>query len=274
MDAIRKHLENGHLLSPELYAKVRAGSSLHFNAPDIVITDANVVNHKKSERKTFTVQEITSLYSERYRFLSSIIADKINPISIDKLHEGKAEVIGIVRGPEIEDLTGAIEYECSVPLHEDEVVGARGTLKNGTLKIEEVVYPDVPLTNSPKYAEKQSLICVSDGRASHIAKERNALHIPFNSYSLVSVDSLRILHAPPFATEKDAIQALRRRHLSPTPKDLVHENLFLLKEIPDVVYSMGPNFTLNYKGVTFVSAERGNAVVMDLATREVEVHPC
>lgn len=273
MDAIRKHLENGHLISPELYAKLGVTGNLHFNTADIVVTDGHIVDYKKPERKTFSIQEITALYSERYRFLSSIIADKINPVSIDKLREGRAEIIGIVREGEIEDLTGAVEYR-GAALHEDEVVGAKGVFKNGVFEIEEVIYPDIPLSNSPRYAEKTFLVCISDGRAESFAKVKNAFHIQFNAYSLVIINGLKILHSPPFSTEKEVMQALRRRHLSPTAKTLSHENLFLLKEIPDIVYAVGPNFTVNYKGVTFVSAEQEKAALIDLSTRAVEVHPC
>ena len=274
MDAIRKYLENGHLLSPELYAKLGTGGSLHFDTSDIVVTDGHIVDYKNPERKALSIREITALYSERYRFLSSIIADKINPISIDKLREGKAELIGIIRDGEIEDLTGAVQYLSSVAFHEDEVVGARGVFKNGVFEMEEVIYPDIPLSNSPRYAEKKSLVCVSAGNVSSIAKERNAFHISFSSYSLASVNGLKILHCPAFASEKEATQALRRRHLFPASKNLAHENLFLLKEIPDIVYAIGPNFIVNYKGVTFVSAEKEKAAIIDLATRAVEMHPC
>ncbi len=263
MNIIAKYLEQGVLLSPNVYDKVKDGKHIHLQRGELVVTDACLYKIIKPKERPHSIGDIVNMYSERFRFLSPLLADKLSPVSIDKLKDGKAQVVGIFREGELEDFTGTIALLSKTSILEGEVIGAIGHVRNNILLADEIVYPDVPLSNTPIFDKNNTIITiVSDTGASF-----PRVHC---SPSIVEINGVVIqLSGFDVQSEKQAMGMLKRRHIDPISRNPSLESVYLMAKPPDIlhVHSDTP-FICNYKGATIIASRRGEEISVDLSTRE------
>lgn len=69
--------------------------------------------------------------------------------------------------------------------------------------------------------------------------------------------------------KRTAIELLKKRHLHPS-KNPGLEDLYLLKQVPDIIHVDGDHDMVNYKGTTFISTSDEAGYVVNFKTREVE----
>jgi len=143
---------------------------------------------QEDAQNTKTITDFVAYFSDRYEKIKNILvghSDVRNPISISRL-EGKANerdvsVICIISGMnisknghmilEIEDPTGSmtaiVMKDKSIgedSLIFDEIVALKGGVSNGTMFVDEIVFPEIPVVNNAdrKVKDPVSSVFISD----------------------------------------------------------------------------------------------------------------
>ncbi|OYT43274.1 MAG: DNA polymerase II [Candidatus Aenigmarchaeota archaeon ex4484_56] len=140
------------------------------------------VKHK--ERKT---SDFLNYFNSRFSLIQKMLIKRMSPISIcniSKTSNDEIDIIGLVyeirstsngnKIIELEDPTGRINclilknsnnsiFEESYNILKDEVIGARGYYKNNYFFINEIIRPDIPITNKlPKLEVPLNAVFLSD----------------------------------------------------------------------------------------------------------------
>jgi len=147
-----------------------------------------ISSKQEEEQKTKTITDFVAYFSDRYEKIKNILlghSDVKNPVSINRL-EGKANerdvfIIGIIskmdvsknghRILEVEDPTGSmtaiIMKDKNVGednLIFDEIVAFKGGVSNGTLFVDAIIFPEIPVVNNTdkKVDDPVSSVFISD----------------------------------------------------------------------------------------------------------------
>ncbi len=180
MNAVKKFLERGKLLSPEVLEEV--GSLDVEQIEDLVSSDELVVTKSDIKRLTIPeprivhfdyqesdevhISEFTQFYLDRFEFLKNEVKKRLdgaNISSINNLSSGRSSVIGMVRkiddgGVVLEDKTGELVLKTDEKFIEDEVIGVEGNViknKDIVMSPSNIVYPDVPLRKEVATTEQE-----------------------------------------------------------------------------------------------------------------------
>lgn len=301
-DFIKRALEQGILLSPEALARLDGKGFDEAikdakNAGKVVV--AGEAPHKPQitvkmkrfrSKKTVTPQDVAAFYQAKYSAISDMLSKRLSPVSINKAADiyADVDVIGMVKektakGFILEDQTGEIEVVSQEVPDLDDVVGVRGSVREGKLFLQEAVWPDVPLKNEAERIAGMSILLsntpVEKGADLIFTLEpdgERAIHVNTNpAWATVSKAGKRarlLVYRPPRkAGVKDGAVWLKKRCLPHLRGQVMGpENPFLLKTIPNVLWVVSDEPGQEYyKGVTIVSAGK-SAVRLDLGTMKAE----
>ncbi len=311
---VRRALDAGILLTPELLEGLDEGKL------EKMIEDSkrgrDVAEGKRPGRSRvvikvgravpkgrMTPEDFTRYYNNKYEGIRDMLLRKIDAVSINKVGDSFEEVsvIGMVKehtanGFVLEDTTGEIEVLCSDRPDPDDVVGVRGSSREGKLISRELVWPDVPMGNGPGTIKNLSIFLTTSIKDNVMepAKDADFILVPERGSNNKSEGKERIisnLTNPTKVTisaagremsvlvyrpgrkmdQGEALKLLRKRHLSPGRGMIMGpEDSFLIDPIPDILWIISPlRFLENYKGVTVISCEGPDAALINLETREV-----
>lgn len=255
-------------------------------------------------KQKLTPDDFTRYYNNKYEGIKKILLKKLDAVSINKIEKSYSEVsvIGMVREPAVngfvlEDPTGEIDVVSNNEIGVDDVIGVKGNVREGKLIEKEIVLPDVPLENVPKKLQNTSILLTTSltdktkplVQAANFVlvpksgdelneKEKDKMITDFTNPTTITISSqgteFRVLVYNPGTDidEKQALDYLRKRHLSPDRNMIIGiEDCFLMEPIPDIFWIISKNrFIGNYKGVTIISCEAPDAAMINLETREVE----
>jgi DNA polymerase II small subunit/DNA polymerase delta subunit B len=230
----------------------------------------------------FSIHEYVKQLNKRYNFLQNILIKKLelsNVISINKCSIGTVSVIGFVKEREergdtlfltLEDPTGEIravvEKERGKKIEEDDVIAVSGSFDGKIIKIDKILYPDIPLRPVNYSEDDISVSFLNEGEGkghkttyniffNKVVDNLENKEIWFNPPAFVKIENITILIAPGF----DPLTILRKRFIN-------HENTdFLIEQIPDILFT-DRGEVKNYKGVSLVTP----GSIVNLKTREVK----
>jgi len=244
----------------------------------VVIKDVRIIKNFTPIKK-FTVQDYVKSLNERYSILQNILLRRVafsDLVSINKLSNGKASIIGLIKDKvekedsflvTLEDSTGDVQTIIPKNLGEklclDVVVAVSGNISNKVISADALVYPDVPI-RPVNYTSKSIKIAFLDAskdynsdylfyREKILDKIKGKMHITTNPY-MSEIDGVLILTL----FESNPLDAIRKRYVSKENTD------FIIDPIPDIIFT-GKDINTNYKGITIVSINK----VIDLQSREV-----
>jgi len=317
-EIVKKALEAGILLTPSLMEtldekKLEEMINEAKQKDKTILTERDkaagvklVIRVKRVLPKTkLTPEDFAKYYNNKYEGIKKLLLKKLDAVSINKVRESydKISVIGMVkestqRGFVLEDPTGEIEVISNNEPATDDVIGVKGTAREGKIIEKEIILPDIPLNYESKKTQKLSLFLTTSltDKARALAqstkftlipklgdeklneKEKKQVITEFTNPTWITIsfqgNEMNILVYRPHEEieQKQAIDFLRKRHLSPERnKILGPDDYFLIEPIPDIVWLISPKrFLENYKGVTIISCESPDAARADLGTREVE----
>ncbi|RLJ03322.1 MAG: hypothetical protein DRP11_01040 [Candidatus Aenigmatarchaeota archaeon] len=302
MNIVEKLLEKGKLISPEVYSRINEEDiEKLLEGDEFLITKIlpKIRVIREDGDKIKKIEDFVDVYRERFKYLSSLIKEKLDMkrmVSLNKLPpNSEVCVIGMVRdleenGAVIEDTTGSTRIITDSTLIEDEVIGVEGVTDRGNIIVKRIIHPDIPLGREVVLTENDRLCLFTSGEVpkknvdviftTTPDLERNDVKvIHVNEPVTVEMENVRIFLAPSDYSgyikkfgdpQRALVELVRRRHLNPTGKIISKFDPYLLKEIPDVIYApMGSTFTLNYKTVTLVSTGSDGSVLLNLRNREV-----
>jgi DNA polymerase II small subunit/DNA polymerase delta subunit B len=263
----------------------------------------------KTEAKRQTGQKLSAgdfvqYYNVRYGALKNMLLRKTNAVSINKLDSGQgtSTIIGMVKektqkGIILEDPTGQIEVVASqdmlnsMGVAEDDVLAATGSAREAAFFAKGIVLPDVPLThpmgsmdatlmlserisNTTQATQKADIICTPDG----IVSQGKSTDLTNPAWVEITGQEkiVRLLVYTPEgeATLSDAVEMLKKRHLSPKRSQVRQfvgpdpKDPFLIEQIPDIFWLVSKEKGFKaYKGVTVISCGPESAAIVDLKAR-------
>lgn len=256
-------------------------------------------------RERLVPEDFVKYYNNKYDGIRKILLKRVDAVSINKVRESYDEVsvIGMVRelmpnGFMIEDPTGEIGVVSDDKPDVDDVIGVKGTVREKKIIANEIILPDIPLTNQLNKINNISILLTTSltGKARNLSQSTNFTLIPstgsesldekekqrvitnFTNPTWVKISTMGnemniLVYRPDDDMEqKQAIDYLRKRHLSPERNKIISpDDCFFLQTIPDIFWLISPKkFLENYKGVTIVSCEAPDVALANLGTREVE----
>jgi len=263
MEEVKK--ENPLIVNKELINKV-------------VINDVKIIKNLVPINK-FTVQDFIKNLNERYSCLQNILLRRVefsDLVSINKLSNGNASIIGLVKGKvekeedllvTLEDSTGDVQVIVPKSLGEklclDDVVAVSGKINNKILSADALVYPDVPI-RPVNYTSKSVKIAFLEAN-----KEYDSDYLFYREKILDKVKGKTHITTNPYMSEVDGViiltlfglnplDAIRKRYVNIESTD------FIIDPIPDIIFT-DKDISTNYKGITIVSINK----IIDLKSREV-----
>lgn len=244
----------------------------------VIVNDVKIIKNLTPVNK-FTVQDFVKNLNERYNSLQNILLRRVefsDLISINKLSNGSASIIGIVKDRLekeesllviLEDSTGDVQVLVPKNLGEklslDDVIAVSGKISNKVLFADTLVYPDVPI-RPVNYTSKSIKIAFLEDNKEHksdylfyrekiIDKIKGKTHITTNPH-ISEVEGVVILTL--FGI--NPLDALRKRYVN------IENTDFIIDPIPDIIFT-DKDINTNYKGITIVPLNK----TIDLKTREV-----
>lgn len=267
---IGQFLKRGILLSPEELKKINEENYMQVLESRGGRTEKKECIVVEPKGGKISSEEFIKIQNTKFEFLREILLKKIEAVSINKGRKVFLEVaiIGRVkeltgRGFVVEDVTGETEV---VTENEETVIGnvlgARGHFKENCFFPKQIIWPDVPLENTPKTAgmritlttkpkEDMKGVVVCPG-----AKPSENVVTGFDKFGAVKINKggreIKILaYSPNKETNEDgAVRTLKKRTAE---KGRVVDDL--IKEIPDIfwLFNNKRNWTKNYRGVVIIS---------------------
>lgn len=317
-EIVRKALEAGILLTPGLLETLNE-EKLEEMIKEAKQKDKTVLTERERPTKSRLIikvkrvvpkaklkpEDFTRYYNNKYEGIKKLLLKKLDAVSINKVGESYDEisVIGMVKEPTprgfvLEDPTGEIEVISNKEPEADDVIGVKGTSREGKLIEKEIILPDIPLDYRSKKIKKLSLLLTTSltdkamaltqatnftlipklGDENLNEKEKEQVITDFTNPTWITIstpeDEMNILVYSPGEEieQKQVIDYLRKRHLSPKRnKILGPDDYFFIEPVPDILWLISPKkFLENYKGVTIISFEAPDAARVNLGTREVE----
>lgn len=310
---VRELTQRGIIVTPEMLEKIRKGET---GLPPTQPREEKKrterppkptlsVKIRKTERlPKMSPQDFISYYNKRYEGLKSILLRKMEALSINKIKDTFSEVsvIGMVRdktpgGFIIEDATGDIVVVGAGEVEPDDVVGVRGTIREGQIFLTELIWPDVPLNNKTgniqgttlllttglgenimENLDDFSLVFVSGGEAGGLsagARKNVIAGLPNPCHATIKKENSELtllIYVPEKKiAPENAARLLRRRHLSPEKKHIFStSDPFLIEPVPDIFWIVADKQHVErYKGVTIIMSREGDAVKFEAETGKV-----
>jgi hypothetical protein len=217
-----------------------------------------------------SADDFASFYNARYTGLRDILLKKMSALSINKARESASavSVIGMVRektpqGFVLEDTTGEIPVMSSEDVGEDDVVGLKGSVREGRLFQGEIVWPDIPLSNGARFVPGMTLLLTAsldegirraagdislmfipdrpDAPPTGEDERRMITPLPNPCRATIHKDdrafNLLIYRPGRPVSGQDALGMLRRRHLSPGRGEIYSRtDPFLIEPAPDLFW--------------------------------------
>jgi len=307
-EIVKELLRHGILVSPEIISKLKKENLDDFirrykGKDTLVVCEEKGDEEIKISVKNFPVkkeiktEDFIERYNKRFDFLKNILMEKTNAVSINKTRTSfnEVEVIGMVRektntGFVIEDPTDTIEVimKTEEPIEPGDVLSVLGLARENKFFGKKITWPDINLINSIKRIENTNLFLISEKKESiindikttdvvvetkegMINKRVCALtsNTPNPAWITISKgnDEITLLVYKP-ERYINPILYLKKRHLSPTLKEMIYEDdPHLIKIIPDIFWIISDkNSYQNYKGVTIIES---NCAKVNLNTRDV-----
>ncbi|MCK4496590.1 MAG: hypothetical protein KAU24_00220 [Candidatus Aenigmarchaeota archaeon] len=317
-EIVRKALEAGILLTPGLLETLNE-EKLEEMIKEAKQKDKTVLTERERPTKSRLIikvkrvvpkaklkpEDFTRYYNNKYEGIKKLLLKKLDAVSINKVGESYDEIsiIGMVKEPTprgfvLEDPTGEIEVISNKEPEADDVIGVKGTSREGKLIEKEIISPDIPLDYRSKKIKNLSLLLTTSltdkamaltqatnftlipklGDENLNEKEKEQVITDFTNPTWITIstpeDEMNILVYSPGEEieQKQVIDYLRKRHLSPKRnKILGPDDYFFIEPVPDILWLISPKkFLENYKGVTIISFEAPDAARVNLGTREVE----
>jgi DNA polymerase II small subunit/DNA polymerase delta subunit B len=317
-DIVRKALEAGIMLTPGLLETLDE-KKLEEMIREAKQKDKTLLTEREKPSKSKLIikvkrvvpkaklkpEDFTKYYNNKYEGIKKLLLKKLDAVSINKVGESYEEisVIGMVKEPTpkgfvLEDPTGEIEVISNKEPETDDVIGVKGTPREGKLIGKEIILPDIPLDYKSKKIRNLSLLLTTSltdktrtliqatnftlipklGDENLNEKEKEQTITEFTNPTWITIstpeDEMNILVYNPEEEieQKQAIDYLRKRHLSPKRNKILGlDDYFFIEPVPDILWLISPKkFLENYKGVTIISFEAPDAARIDLGTREVD----
>jgi DNA polymerase II small subunit/DNA polymerase delta subunit B len=317
-EMVRRALEAGLLLTPDIL------ETLDEKALDRMISEASgkgrtvlsdrgrqksnlVIKVRRAQPKNrLSPEDFVKYYNNKYEGIRKMLLKRLDAVSISNARESYSSVavIGMVRelrhnGVLLEDTTGEIDVVIEDGPNVDDVIGVKGVVREGKIIGNELVFPDISLSNTPKRIKDTRILLATalTAETRKLMESADFVLIPetsgmserdekrivtnFTNPTWINIsgsgkpeNEMNILVYRPHgeATREQAIEFLKKRHLSPNRSSITSpEDIFLIDPAPDIFWMVSKStFSENYKGVTIVSSEGPGAVLVDLETREVE----
>ena len=316
-ELVKRALDAGILLTPEILDGLDDQKLeqmiLESKQKKTVLADKEPSNKSKLlikvkravPKQQMRTEDFTKYYNNKYDGIKAIILKKMDDVSLNKVMDTYYDVslIGMVMeatqiGFILEDQTGEIEVLSSDPVDVDDVVGVRGSSREGKLLAKEIVWPDISLSNQLKKMSNISLFLTTKvtskskpmihsssfmlipnlGDTDLNEKEAMRVMTKFTNPTTVTISSMgNEMNILVYTPEEDVGQErtkefLKKRHLSPGRNRIMcPDDHFLIDTVPDILWLVSPKrFLENYKGVTIISCKAPDAAIANLGTREVE----
>ena len=226
----------------------------------------------------FSVQDYVKNLNERYLILQNILIKKLelpNMVSIDKSSDGNVSVIGLLKEKEekieniiisLEDPTGEIRAvipkKLGEKLSQDDVIALTGTLKDKTLNVDRILFPDVPLksVNLSQDSIKIAFLPEKDVDADYIIFKDNIEDKIKNKKTDITNPCIFKINNVIFLTVfgLDPMEVLKKRYVN------INNTAFIVEPSPDIVFT-DKDVNTNYKGISIISKNK----IIDLKSREI-----
>ena len=208
---------------------------------------------KITEMKGMSIPDFTAAYNERYSALQRALLKNAALSNVASVASAAGEccIIGMVKngGKLIEDPSGEGALVADIKLLDGDVVGAIGAAENGAFKAREIIFPGLQLKE-----KKEAFGIVTAGRTA------GAIRTDATAFYDANGTLIAVSHAT--LGKDEAVELLKRRHLTVPPKDF-------LEPQPDfLICNSKENFTENHKNVAIIGIAEGAAAEIDLNTRE------
>ncbi len=259
-----------------------------------------MIRHRKFEQKnTVSPNDSVGYYKNKYETLKGMLLSKTSAVSIGNAHDSMASLslIGMVkqlgeRSFTLEDTTGEIEavYDGRAALDNDDVICARGPVREGKVVCKDIILPDIPLLRAIGKIEASLLLLPkpmetaglgADIIASTEPVKTDAKNIVISSspahISIHKDGKVQLLFCMPESgmSQQEAINMLKKRYLKlPAPQKSLAclaagQDAYLIEPIPDIFWLLakGEEWIETYKGVTIVHSFE-KPVLINLGTRE------
>ena len=295
---IQKFLKEGILLSPDALEKAD-----EINTEQLLDQAKNqkqiVFAPEKPNELTTTVRELVakekmspqdfiSHYNTHFNGIRGLLLKKLtNPVSVSNAKKSlSCSTIGMVRertqrGFIIEDTTGWAEVVSkSEDVVEDDVIGLKGSTKEGVIFAEEIVWPDIPLNH--KASAPDIDICLSLKKEARPTISPQTAHVASKDFNLsnpawvtisLGDQAMTILVYNPQRNipKKEPISWLRKRHIRPARDQIKWpEDPFLIEPIPNILWIVQPGdqWKEMYKGVAVISSDGTIPIHVNLSKAE------
>jgi hypothetical protein len=299
---VRELLKRGHLISPNALKKTNTKNIEELTQQKTIVllekqpeTQPTLTIEKYEEKKDLTTKDFLEYYTKKYEAIREVLLRKTDSISVNKAAKSQYPVTttGMVRellptGFVFDDPTGEITVVSkNHNLCTGDVAAVSGTAREGKLFADQIILPDIPLTNTINRIENTNLflsysqkglpslkphdILVTNPPTKH---KMSASGIPNPAWITISGPGrVTLLTYKPEseAGKEEALQFLRKRYITPNkPVITKGRDPFLLVPPPDIFWIVsGRNWSQSYKGITVVSCRDSTARV-NLNTREVD----
>jgi len=319
-DIIRSFAKRGVLLSPRTLDELDDNNlerildlASHKTEPvlkDITESGLSVALRKTKKRKKLGVKDFVKYYNKKYSSIRDIVSKKTHAMSINNARNSfsSVSVIGMIKditpkGFIIEDQTGEIEVidikqrrPQAIPINPDDVVGVTGNVKENRLFLNDVVFPDIPLSNQTAKINADIILSskITDSVMQN-SKEASFIVVPglkqnpnpdrvlsgFDMPAWITIyrgesSATLLVHAPKKqANPQEAIAWLKKRHLCPGREDITSpDDVFMIKPIPAVFWILqDATWNENYKGVNIISCGRDSFAKVSLWSLETKFYP-
>lgn len=270
-------LKEGIMLSPELLERINE------NNKEEILRELKGENKEEGEKKEernergrgVSVEDVLKYYRKKYEIMSNILLKKLDAVSINKGKKifSKTSIIGRVKerttkGFIIEDVTGETEVITdNRTVSIGDVIGLKGWFKENGFFPEEIIWPDIPLSNKgniPNILLTRKLtdrVREEGGKGFIIINLDSQTKMNENPFWLFTQNkekktSVLVLKPPKKIEHQMVANFLKRREL-PHEKEVGSYITYLLEEIPDVLWLVDnkENWSKNYKGVLVVSTD-------------------
>jgi hypothetical protein len=304
-DIVRQLTQRGVLVTPEVLERIESGE---IKVPDSQLLTAqpkeksklSVVIRKNERLKRMSPKDFVSYYNSRYNGLRKMLAEKMQAVSINRVRDitSEAAVIGMIRernaqGFVLEDGTGEVSVASKDDVREDDVVGVRGTVREGRIIQRELVWPDVPLSNRARSVPGLTLLLATfmDEKIRRAARDISLVFmhgpaapeeegnimtgLPNPCHATIKREGseFRMLIYRPESpiSPREAVGLLRKRSLAPGRAEIASaEDPYLIDPVPDIFWVLSDKRHVErYKGVTIIMTKKQDAVKYDAGTGEV-----
>lgn len=250
-----------------------------------------------------SADDFISHYNARYEGLREILLKGMRAVSISNASGSASDVsvIGMVRernqrGFILEDATGEIPVISSDDVSEDDVIGVRGMVREGQLFQSELIWPEIPDSREPctipglslllSYRLDEGMWAEAHGTGLVFVPQRPGLKLSGDEERRLVTDlpnpchatikqgdrEFRLLIYRPSGpvSRQDALDMLRRRHLSPERGEIsTRSDPYIMEPAPDLLWIVsGERLIERHRGVNLIMTGEDDVVRYDAETGE------